>query len=393
VRRDWDVKPPAAVAQDAPLTREVGLVRFNFNFNFHSVNLPPPHGGCPARCGLCMVHQGTVGQGVQYFDQLAFHTGPFPAAMMTPSTIPVPNAITVVRRLGLTCTRMVRSLIVIALLGLLVACSAIKLAYNNLPDIAYWWIDGYVDTNGTQTLQLRADLERLYDWHRTREMTRIADLLRDMQRIAPADTTADDVCKLISDVRLRLDAVITQAEPGAVALAISLRPEQIKHIESKFNKSNAEWRRDWATGERAERLDKRVKASIERAEQFYGTLDDKQRAVLQAAISRSGFNPELSFLERERRQQDMLKTLRTLGAGNGTAQPSAAQATGALRGYLERLMRSPDLLYRDYAEVALQDNCRAFAELHNSTTAPQRARAIGRLAAYERDAREVAIVR
>ena len=39
------------------------------------------------------------------------------------------------------------------------------------------------------------------------------------------------------------------------------------------------------------------------------------------------------------------------------------------------------------------DNCRAFAQLHNSTTAEQRERAGRRLAAYERDARELAAQR
>jgi hypothetical protein len=314
---------------------------------------------------------------------------------MTTSTIPAPDAISLSRRLKLSWTRIIRPLVAVALLALLAACSAVKLAYNNLPDIAYWWVDGYVDMNEAQTLQVRTDLTRLHDWHRTQEMTKIADFLRDMQRTAPADTTTQDVCKWFDDVLLRIDAVVTQAEPAAAAMALSLRPEQIRHIESKFDKGNAEWRREWISGERAERLDKRLKASVERAEQFYGTLDDKQRAVLQAAMARSGFNPERWYAERQRRQQDLLQTLRALGTGNanGTAQPTVAQATAALRGYRERLMRSPDPLYRAYAETAIQDNCRTYAQLHNSTNAQQRARAVSRLAAYERDAREVALVR
>ena len=317
---------------------------------------------------------------------------PLPAAMMTTSTMPAPDAITLFRRLELIWSKIIRPLVAIILLGSLVGCSAIKLAYNNLPDIAYWWIDGYVDMNETQTLQMRADLARLHDWHRTQEMPKIADFLRDMQRTAPADTTAQDVCNLYEVVRVRLDAVITQAEPGAVALAMALRPGQITHIEGRFDKGNAEWRRDWASGERAERLDKRLKASVERVEQFYGTLDDKQRAVLQTAVARSGFNPERSYAERQRRQQDLLQILRALGTANG-AQTTVAQATAALRGYRERLLRSPDPLYRAYSEAAIQENCQTYAQLHNSTTAPQRARAVARLAGYERDAREVAIVR
>ena len=71
----------------------------------------------------------------------------------------------------------------------------------------------------------------------------------------------------------------------------------------------------------------------------------------------------------------------------------AAQALAALRANLERSMRSPDPLYRSQAEAAVQENCQTYARLHNSTTSEQRARAAARLAAYERDARELAVQR
>ncbi len=31
------------------------------------------------------------------------------------------------------------------------ACSAIKIGYNNLPELSYWWLDGYVDFDGAPT--------------------------------------------------------------------------------------------------------------------------------------------------------------------------------------------------------------------------------------------------
>lgn len=283
----------------------------------------------------------------------------------------------------------IRPLLVALAAVLLTSCSAVKLAYNNLPDLGYWWIDGYADLGEIQSVQLRNDLARLHDWHRANEMSHVAELLLQVQRDAPADTTAQAVCRFFDQVRERFDVLRLQTEPGALTLAMSLTPAQIGHIEGKFAKGNAEWRRKWISGDRAQRLERRLASSVERAEQFYGTLDDQQRAVLQTGLARSSWDPQRSYAERLRRQQDLLETLHTLNAANGVAQPAQQQAGALLRAYLDRAVQSPDLAYRAYAQTTIQDNCVIYAQLHNSTTAAQRTRAVARVAAYERAAREL----
>jgi len=286
-------------------------------------------------------------------------------------------------------SRIIRLLLAASLLAVLAGCSAVRLAYNNMPDLAYWWVDGYADLNEPQSLLLRAELARLHDWHRKTELPRIADLLGQIQQVAPADTNAEQICRLYADTRARFDAVTAQAlaQPGTLALATRLTPAQFKHLEARFAKGNQEWRRERGSKDRTVRVAKRVETELDRAEQFYGTLDDPQRKLLQDAVSRSAFDPQRFFAERVRRQQDMLETLRSIsGTGSNT---DTTQATTTLRAYVERTSRSPDPLYRAYAATALQENCQIYARLHNSTTAEQRNRAVARLAAYERDAREL----
>jgi len=292
-------------------------------------------------------------------------------------------------------SRIIRLLLAASLLAVLAGCSAMRLAYNNMPDLAYWWVDGYADLNEPQSLLLRAELARLHDWHRKTELPRIADLLRQLQQVTPADLSAEQVCRLYADIRVRFDVVTAQAlaQPDAVALAMRLTPVQFKHLEARLAKGNQEWRRERGSKDRSVRVAKRVETELERAEQFYGTLDNQQRKLLQEAANRSSIDPQRFFTERVRRQQDMLETLRSI-AGTGNNSPSVAdtaQATAALRAYSERTSRSPDPVYRAYADTALQENCQTYARLHNSTTAEQRSRAVARLAAYERDARELSM--
>ena len=290
-------------------------------------------------------------------------------------------------------SRIIRLLLAAALLALVAGCSAVKLAYNNLPDLAYWWADGYADLNEPQSLLLRGELARLHNWHRKTELPRIAELLRQIQQVATADTSTEQVCRLYGDLRSRFDAITayTLSQPGFPALAMRLTPAQLKHLEARFNKGNQEWRRERGSRDRAVGIAKRLETELDRAEQFYGTLDAPQRRLLQEAVSNSAFDPQRVFAERVRRQQGMLETLRGITA-NGNNTPTGAdttQATAALRGYVERTLRSPEPLYRAYADNALQENCQTYARLHNSTSAEQRSRAVARLAAYERDAREL----
>lgn len=275
-------------------------------------------------------------------------------------------------------------------LTLLQACSAIKLAYNNAPEFGYWWLDAYGDFNDVQSPKVRAELSRLLLWHRTEELPKIAELLQKAQRLATNDTNPAPVCALFADTRLRFNAITAQAEAATVSLAMSLSPEQLTHIERKFAKNNTEWRNDWLKLSPPERIDKRFKSNLERSEEFYGKLEDRQLAALRSGLEGSIYDTELTHAERVRRQQDLLQTLRQItGAGGTSPKPNPADATVALRAYLERSLNSPNLLHRAYNDKIILESCTLFAQLHNSTTPEQRARAVRRLAAYERDAREL----
>ena len=286
--------------------------------------------------------------------------------------------------------------LMIGAIVMLQACSAIKLAYNNAPEFGFWWLDAYADFNDTQAPAVRTELARLLQWHRNEELPKITELLQKTQRLASADTTPAAVCDLFSETRARFNAVTGQAEKATATLALSLSPAQIVHLEGKLAKNNKEWRADWLQLSGKELFEKRLKANVERAQEFYGTLEERQLTALRAALEASSYDAQLSYTERQRRQQDLLQTLRqTTGAGPGVASPVAvnnrapAEGLAALRGYLDRANKSPNPVYRAYSDKLITESCASFAALHNSTTPEQRERAVRRLAAYERDARDL----
>ena len=272
---------------------------------------------------------------------------------------------------------------------LLQACSSIKLGYNNAPSLAYWWLDGYVDISDEQSTSVRDEIDRLHKWHRATELPKIEALLQRMQVLAASDVTPAQACVALADVRARMTAASNQTVAGVAAVAATITAEQRQHLARKFEKNNAVWQEKWNEGTVEERRDKRLKAGVESAEQIYDSLNEKQVALVRELDAASAYDADLSFKERLRRQKDLLQTLARINPPNPADKPTTAQAVTYVQEYLARNASSPDLTYRAFSEKMYAESCNAFAVIHNSTTPKQRERAIKRIAAYARDAREL----
>jgi hypothetical protein len=268
-----------------------------------------------------------------------------------------------------------------AVLALQSGCSAIRLGYGQAPDLVYWWLDSYADFDDVQTPRLREDLAAFFAWHRQAQLPDYAALLERWRGEAAANTTPERACAAWGEVRKRIDVALERALPAAAELALSLAPAQLRHMERHYAESNAKYRKEFMQTEPAQRLREAVKRAVERAEMFYGRLDDAQLEQVTEWVRRSPYDVDAAMVERERRQQDLLQTLRRLTA----ERASPAQAQDTLRAYAERAARSPREAYRAYT-----DNCGFAAMVHNSSSAEQRQTAAQKLKGWESDFRALA---
>ncbi|HET9821175.1 MAG TPA: DUF6279 family lipoprotein [Burkholderiaceae bacterium] len=272
------------------------------------------------------------------------------------------------------------------LLALVLAgCSAVRLGYSQGPSLAYWWIDGYVDVSGEQTPRLRAAIDDWFDWHRRTQLPEYAALLARAQREVMEPASAAQMCAWRDLVLRRVDAAVDRALPAVAPLAMTLTPEQLRHVAARLAKGSSEWRADFAQPDRAERARAVFKRTLERYESFYGRLDEAQRARLAQLLAASSFDPERWLTEREARHADLLRTLASLRTA-----PDPEQARQLAVALGERLLRSPRAEYRDHAQRTVLESCAQAATMHNLMTPAQRARARERLKAWEEDARTLA---
>ena len=262
-------------------------------------------------------------------------------------------------------------------------CSAAKLAYNNAPDLSYWWIDSYLDLGDAQSLKLRTDLTTLHGWHRQNELPLYIGTLENLRRLAPANVTPDQACELGDGLKARIQSLLNQAEPALLSLAQNTKAEQLTHLTQQFEKHNKKWRAEWMEGTPTERTARRQKQWVDRIEMLYGRLEEPQMAVLRAALATSGFDANWRYRDLLRRQQDALATLRRVMDG----QLNEAELKKEVRALITRTTESPDDGYRNYATKMTLESCRTLAALHNSTSPAQRRTLQDRLQGYETDAR------
>lgn len=279
-----------------------------------------------------------------------------------------------------------KALIIGAALALLGGCSAIRFTYGNGSQLAWWWLDGYVDFSAEAEPRAKEAIDRWFDWHRATQLPEYAALLSQLQAVVTEPATPALACRWQQQIRDRLDPALDRAVLAAAELVPTLGEAQWKHIEQAFAKRNTEMRRDHLQPKADERLKASVQRALERVEMLYGSVDDAQRKLVADGVAASPFDPEAWLAERERRQKETVATLRRLAAERAGRDTVVA----ALRMLAERAERSPDPGYRAYQLKLAEYNCAFAARIHNATSAAQRQAARQKLKGWEEDLRALA---
>ena len=276
-----------------------------------------------------------------------------------------------------------------AIIGLaaavLVGCSTVRLAYDQGPTLAYWWVDRYLDFDDTQAPRVKAALARWFAWHRQTQLPDYAALLVKAQQEVVGPLTADQICDWGDVVWTRLEPSIEHALPLAADVVPSLTLEQVAHMEARYTKTNADYRKDFLQPKAADRLKASVERSIERAESFYGRLDERQKRLVATSVAASPFDADTWYDERVARQRDVLSTLRKLIVERADRD----RALAALK-QMARRMEEGSRLDGDAQQKRLSDyNCEFGARIHESMSPKQRDHARDKLRGWEQDVRRL----
>lgn len=285
-----------------------------------------------------------------------------------------------------------RALLLLVVLGLLSACSAVRLTYNQAPTIVWWWMDGYLDFTEFQAVAARQGLQEWFAWHRRHELPAYAGLLAEIREGLKGEVGGTQVCAWRSALTAHLVTAFEAGVPPLSRLAAALEPAQITRLEERFRKSNEELQKEYGGGS----LQARTARSRKRTERFlkrlYGRLDAAQREYILAHTRETSFDPVRWLDERAHRQAFVLSELRAVVAmkPQGLEAAREARAEEMLRAYAALYAESPRADYQIYREQLIERNCALFAEVHAMASSKQRQRAEKTLRGWEKDLRLLA---
>lgn len=271
------------------------------------------------------------------------------------------------------------------LLLLLQGCSTVKLAYQQLPTLSYWWLDSQLSFSDSQTPKVKEALDNLQRWHRQQELPLYAQLLARSAQIGQDNIQPQDVCALWSEGQARADRLIQEALRQAAPVVATLNARQLNHLARHFELKNEEWEKQWLRGSKEERAKRRLNTTMDRFSDFYGDLSTAQIALLQSQMARSEWTPEWGMQQRKRQQQDLLRALQKI---QQQSLPSTALEV-ELYGVWQRWTQPPQSADAALALRLRLQACQSLADFHNGTSAEQRQRVARRLRAYERDLRDL----
>ena len=276
---------------------------------------------------------------------------------------------------------MIRAFLAVAALLLLSACSAIKLGYQQLPTLSFWWLDSTVSLSSNQRPAVKESIDKLYQWHRQEELPGYAALLQRTADLSAGPVQPGQLCRVVEEVQTRLDTLMRQAVVQAASVAMAMGPRQLSHLARGWERQNEEWEKEWLQGDTEARMERRLDRILSRYNSFYGELNTAQINLVKTQLTQSPWTAEWGRRDRQRRQQDLLSTLHRITQNNTTQ----AQAEAQLWGVWQRWLVPPDAEDRAVVQSLSQRACDNLAQLHNITTSEQRVRAARRLRAYERD--------
>ena len=259
-----------------------------------------------------------------------------------------------------------------ALAGILAACDAVRLAYDNADTFLHWRLTGYVKVSGKAADELDDRIDDFLAWHRARALPQYARLSADAaRRLAAGLSPADLVWGYDSFVAQAKEGLQEAAERIAPLLD-RLTPEQVAQLEKRFADDNRKFSRENRGSEKERRL-RRAKRTVGQLEDWVGKLNKAQVERVRQMSERVPVYDDLRERERKRVQAEFLGMVR------------AHEAQKRLPAFVHDWDQG-----RDPALVAANKIMRAEIEkmlidIDHSLSAEQRARAVTRLRGFSED--------
>jgi hypothetical protein len=268
-------------------------------------------------------------------------------------------------------------LVLAALFGLLLAgCStSVRLGYNQADTLVNWFLSDYVDLDPHQRDLFDQKFRTLQAWHRREQLPQYARLLRETRQRAQDGLTREDVLWVMERSRTQIEVLVRQGASDAAEVMVTLTPDQLTTLEQSFVRANRKFVREWAvSGSIDEQKRVRAERLVVQVERFTGRLSKDQSTRIAALSDALPMTTDQRYVDRQRRQRELIATLRSGRSRNELA--------AWLRDWAPNWERGRSEAYAQASRVSAEQRAQIYAEIDRMLTPAQRTRAITRLQGY-----------
>jgi hypothetical protein len=277
--------------------------------------------------------------------------------------------------------RLLKSSVIIVASLVLTACSSLQLAYNYAPGLIAYRANTYLNLDEKQQALLDQELATFAAWHDETLPRYTSTLNQWANRLAkPEPFTGQEILAMQETIEQQLQTLGTRAALQLAPLLVTLGPQQIKQLQSKFKEGNEEYFSDFLKNpESPSNIKKRHARLTKRFEDWLGTLSPQQRNILITVSDKRAPIINAWYTERTLRQQALLQLIQ--------AQYNApsAQAQQAFEEYLQSLSRYREPMLSDQRDALRLEWAEATAEVLNVASPEQKKYLQKKLRGYAQD--------
>ncbi len=170
--------------------------------------------------------------------------------------------------------------LILMMIGALVACSTIKVAYSKADRMLFRYMDEYLDLTTTQKEFLKPELQIRLAEHRREELPQFIKLLDKIDEYG-RDGLSEAETGRILDLIVELYAGTIRKTVAAVAPVLAqLNASQIEHLSRKLDVANRRYYANYLVFSEDHRKSRRAKRIIRRLESWTGTLTTAQARLV-----------------------------------------------------------------------------------------------------------------
>ena len=268
---------------------------------------------------------------------------------------------------------------------LITACSTVRFAYNQGDTLIRWWIDDHIGLSAEQEVLTRELLEQQFWWHRTEQLAEVSKTLEQLRRQLHRPLSTEEVSQFSDDLKKFMYAIAKKSTPDAAKIFVTLQNNQIEKMQKRMQKGNDKFAKEWLPPSAEKQNKVRADKVIDRVEWLFGTINKEQEEKIRQHIKNNPLDMNMVYQERLRRQNDLIKIVRTIHQNKLNQQ----QAEELLTVYMKNFEYGTSKEQQDFGKKRAAIGVQLSSFITHTMNDEQRKYASGRVETWALDVQEL----